>query len=73
MSHFQILGLTTYSSENDLRRNFRNLVKEWHPDKHNDPKMKKIAEDKFIQINEAYERLSVLRAKRTQQNKKTPS
>ncbi len=52
---YGILGVSKGVSPEELKRAYRNLSKEWHPDKH---KGDKAAEDKFKAINEAYETLS---------------
>ncbi|HVW66447.1 MAG TPA: molecular chaperone DnaJ [Candidatus Peribacteraceae bacterium] len=52
---YAVLGLSKSASADDIKRAYRKLSKEWHPDKH---KGDKAAEDKFKEINEAYETLS---------------
>jgi len=52
---YSILGISKETSPDDIRRAYRNLSKKWHPDKH---KGEKEAEQKFKEINEAYEVLS---------------
>jgi molecular chaperone DnaJ len=50
--YYEILGLTRGASEQDLKSAFRKLAKEHHPDRNPD---EKAAEQKFKEINEAYE------------------
>lgn len=52
---YDILGLQRGVSDDELKRTYRRLSKEWHPDKH---KGDKAAEQKFKEINQAYEVLS---------------
>ncbi len=52
---YSILGISRDASADDVKKAYRKLSKEWHPDKH---KGDKAAETKFKQINEAYETLS---------------
>lgn len=52
---YNVLGLSRNASNEDIKRAYRKLSKEWHPDKH---KGEKDAETKFKAINEAYEILS---------------
>lgn len=50
--YYQILGVSKYANEQEIKRAYRNLAREYHPDKNpND----QLAEEKFKQINEAYE------------------
>lgn len=52
---YDILGVSRDASAEDLKRAYRALSKEWHPDKH---KGDKAAEQRFAEINHAYETLS---------------
>ncbi len=49
---YALLGVARDASSDDIKRAYRKLSKEWHPDKH---KGDKDAETKFKEINEAYE------------------
>lgn len=51
---YQTLGVKRTSTIQDIKRAYKHSVKEWHPDKNKDPG----AEQKFIEINEAYALLS---------------
>jgi curved DNA-binding protein len=50
--YYQILGVPRTASEADIKKSFRKLAREFHPDVARD---KKKAEEKFKEINEAYE------------------
>lgn len=53
--YYQILGVDKSASESELKKAFRKLARQYHPDLHpND----RFAEAKFKEINEAYEVLS---------------
>jgi len=52
--YYKILGLSKDSSSADIRKAYRHLALEWHPDKHPEDK-KEFAENKFVEITEAYE------------------
>ncbi|XP_015283515.1 PREDICTED: dnaJ homolog subfamily C member 16 [Gekko japonicus] len=51
---YRILGVSRMASQADIKKAYKKLAREWHPDKNKDPG----AEDKFIQISKAYEILS---------------
>lgn len=53
--YYEVLGLDKSASETDIKKAFRKLAKENHPDLHPDDKA---AEARFKEVNEAYEVLS---------------
>src|SRR5215204_1637205 len=50
--YYQTLGVSKNASQDEIRKSFRKLAREFHPDVAKD---KKTAEAKFKDINEAYE------------------
>lgn len=55
-NYYKILGVTRSASDDDLKKAYRKLALKWHPDRNKDNK--KVAEEKFKEISEAYEVLS---------------
>ena len=53
--YYESLGLTKGATAEDIKKAYRSLAKEWHPDKN--PNNTE-AEEKFKEISEAYEVLS---------------
>ena len=53
--YYQILGVPRGAAADEIKKSFRKLAREFHPDVAKD---KKRAEEKFKEINEAYEVLS---------------
>lgn len=51
---YKILGVSRFANTQEIRKAYKQLAKEWHPDKTNDPE----AQNKFVQIKQAYELLS---------------
>uniref|UniRef100_A0A674P173 DnaJ homolog subfamily C member 16 n=1 Tax=Takifugu rubripes TaxID=31033 RepID=A0A674P173_TAKRU len=51
---YKILGVSRSASQAEIKKAYKNLAKEWHPDKNKDP----AAEDMFIKISKSYEILS---------------
>jgi len=52
-SAYKVFGLDPGASEEEIRKRYRELVKKFHPDVNKDPR----AEEKFIEIQAAYEQL----------------
>jgi molecular chaperone DnaJ len=52
--YYQILGLERGASDEEIKRSFRKLAQRWHPDVNTDPE----ADERFKEINEAYQVLS---------------
>lgn len=53
--YYEVLGLQKGASEEEIKKAFRKLAKQYHPDLHPDDKQ---AEERFKEVNEAYEVLS---------------
>ncbi|XP_056266897.1 dnaJ homolog subfamily C member 16-like isoform X2 [Pseudoliparis swirei] len=51
---YRVLGVGRSASQAEVKRAYKTLAKEWHPDKNKDPK----AEDMFIKVSKSYEILS---------------
>jgi molecular chaperone DnaJ len=52
--YYEILGLERSASDEEIKRSFRKLAQQWHPDVSTDPD----ADARFKEINEAYQVLS---------------
>ena len=52
--YYEILGLERGASDDEIKRSFRKLAQQWHPDVNVDPD----ADARFKEINEAYQVLS---------------
>ena len=59
--YYEVLGLSKGASDDDIKRAYRKLAKQYHPDVNKAPD----AEEKFKEINEAYEVLSDPQKKQT--------
>ncbi|VDN03521.1 unnamed protein product [Thelazia callipaeda] len=54
--YYNILGVTRNADDTDIRKAYRKLALQWHPDKN--PSNNQVAEQKFKRIAQAYEVLS---------------
>ena len=52
--YYEVLGLTKGASQDEIKKSYRSLAKKYHPDINKEPG----AEEKFKEINEAYDTLS---------------
>ena len=53
-NYYEILGINQRATDGEIKKRFRELAKQFHPDKNNS----KTAEDQFKKIQSAYETLS---------------
>ena len=67
---YKVLGVDLTSSQSEITSKWRALSKEFHPDKVKNPDLKAAAQDKFMEIQQAYEILSKIKARRKSKNKK---
>ncbi|XP_071385000.1 dnaJ homolog subfamily C member 16 [Centroberyx affinis] len=51
---YKVMGVSRSASQAEIKKAYKHLAKEWHPDKNKDPG----AEDMFIKITKSYEILS---------------
>jgi molecular chaperone DnaJ len=56
--YYETLGVDRNASDEELKKAYRKLARQYHPDLHAGDQQKKSAEEKFKEVNEAYEVLS---------------
>ena len=61
---YEILGVKQSASITEIKHQYKQMVRNWHPDKNSDPE----AEAKFIEINKAYEVIDSLFITETKPN-----
>ena len=66
-----MLGLEKSATQEDITARYRDLTKTQHPDRFTDPAEKAKAEEAFMEINLAYDKLSKMRNKRQRSNRKS--
>ena len=55
MNAFEVLGLKSGADRQTVHQAYRALVKTCHPDLFEDPEQRKLAQQKLIELNRAYE------------------
>lgn len=55
---YEVLGIKEGASQEEIKAAYREQVKKYHPDKHQDNPLADLAEEKLQEINEAYEYLT---------------
>jgi len=54
---YEVLGIREGASQEEIKAAYREQVKKYHPDRHQDNPLQELAEEKLQEINEAYEYL----------------
>lgn len=67
---FKVLGLSPTASQSEITAVWRKMSREFHPDKVKDDSLRREAQEKFMEIQQAYEVLSKIKSKRRSKNKK---
>ena len=55
---YEVLGVKRGATPDEIKKAYRNLVKQYHPDRYKDNPLSNLAEEKLREVNEAYEMLS---------------
>lgn len=55
IDYYKVLGISRNATKEEIKRAYRTLAKEYHPDKYVNNPLAKLAEEKFKEINDAYE------------------
>jgi len=55
---YKVLGINDNATQEEIRAAYLKLVKKYHPDRYTDPDLKEVANEKLVEINEAYEILT---------------
>lgn len=57
MNPYEVLGVSENASQEEIKRAYKEMVKKYHPDKHQNNPLSDLAEEKLQEINEAYDML----------------
>jgi len=59
---YEILGVSENASDEEIKKAYRKLAKQYHPDNYTDNPLKDLADEKMKSINEAYDAIQKQRA-----------
>ena len=59
---YDILGVAPYATDDEVKRAYRELAKKYHPDLHVDNPLAELAQERFQEIQEAYDTVMQERA-----------
>lgn len=65
---YSVLGVTRGATDREIKKAYRNLSRKYHPDSYQDASQKEWAEDKFREIQEAYNQIVDERSGKTRGN-----
>ena len=51
MNPYEVLGLKPGATQEEIKKAYRNLIKQYHPDQYGDNPLKDLAEEKMREIN----------------------
>lgn len=59
---YEVLGITASASDDEVKRAYRELSRKYHPDSYADNPLADLAEEKFKQVQEAYDEIMKMRS-----------
>jgi curved DNA-binding protein CbpA len=59
---YEILGVSENASDEEIKKAYRKLAKQYHPDNYTDNPLKDLADEKMKEVNEAYDTIQKLRS-----------
>ena len=61
---YQVLGIPSTATDEEVKKAYRNLARKYHPDNYHDNPLEDLAQERMKEINEAYETIRTQRKAR---------
>lgn len=58
---YEILGVRETATDDEVKAAYKELVKKYHPDRHANNPLEDLAEEKLVQVNQAYDEINNMR------------
>ena len=62
---YQVLGISSTATDDEVKKAYRNLARKYHPDNYHDNPLADLAQERMKEINEAYEEIQAQRKRGT--------
>lgn len=62
---YQVLGISSTATDDEVKKAYRNLARKYHPDNYHDNPLADLAQERMKEINEAYEEIQTQRKRGT--------
>jgi len=59
---YSVLGVSPNASDDEVKKAYRDLARKYHPDNYHDNPLADLAQEKMKEINEAYDKITKMRA-----------
>ena len=55
---YEILGVRETATDDEVKAAYKEMVKKYHPDRHANNPLEDLAEEKLVQVNQAYDEIN---------------